>query len=147
MPRFSYRSFTGLESQPVRRRRVNGRPLKIAEQGDAVEFQIRSVAVRTRRQKRLSKERASVQGRCSLPVRGSLHQADGFRSTAADSPSTREVTRVVLCIPECFSNTLPKNRIAMIAAKIGMPSVSMRAVPQSRSRGSCYRVCPDPHYS
>jgi hypothetical protein len=35
----------------------------------------------------------------------------------------------------------------VIAAKIGMPSVSVQAVKESGSGGGCYRVSPDPHYA
>ena len=142
---FSYRSFTGLASQPIRRWRVNGRLFKIAEQRDAVELQIRPVAPRTRDVRNLDPKKGHLPDvGAHFPFQGNLIQTVGFLSTAADTPSPCKIVGVVLGFPECFSNALPKNRAAMIAAKIGMSSVSVQTVPKSGSRGSCYRMCPYP---
>jgi hypothetical protein len=54
---------------------------------------------------------------------------------------------MLLHFSQCLTDTLPKNRTPVIAAEIGMPSVSVQAVPESCFGGGCYRVCPDPHYS
>jgi hypothetical protein len=54
---------------------------------------------------------------------------------------------MLLHFPECFSNPLPKNRAPMIAAKIGMSSVSMQVVPESGFGGSRYRISPDSHHA
>ena len=43
----SNRSLAGLQAQPVRRGRINAQSLEIAEHGNDIEFQIRTVAIPT----------------------------------------------------------------------------------------------------
>jgi len=106
----SNRALARLPSQPVRWWWVDRGLFEIAEQSNAIEFQICTVALRTCGiGNAYPKERHLSYVSANLPFEGSLSRANRLRGTAADTPRKRQVFGILPRPPKCCSNPLSKN--------------------------------------